>query len=564
MSADSATAARVVKDARLLLRTIRDEHAEGRKPYRSDVRRLIERGLALRFAEYVQFLERYGFLTLSRKKDLFALTRAGEELAAGDDSRLSSLAGDATYHFGERLKAVAEADDESVQGTRLDGRFLRYEAVGRGGLGSVWRGRLLSVDRPVALKIMDGIFELFPKEQQDELLRRLELAVREHARLVSPFVVQILDQNVRHEVPYYVMELAPGGSLRGLLNQGPLPTVVAVRYFVQIALGLKAAHAQGILHRDLKPENVLLDAHGNVKLSDFGITRIAERDGQVRQAYVGYGSVGYMAPEMFRPGATLTPASDIYGLGIMLYEMLVGELPGRRSPMPSEIAEGVPEDLDGIFDVMTQDDPSARPASLDEVLTQLWTSQDLVGLLDARQAPFFVEPPVTLPGLVEATTVGQPQARPESEVAPAPASVEPEALSAEPEAAEPEPEPEPEPSPEPEPEVTPESTVDVSAAELEEEEPKTAEIAIPKAVPVVSEDDDDDNDDSIVDEPDPAIFEAHGVERFDSDSEEIELADSDLIEEDDARFATQAGKKKKPPTEKQKLLNEKLERLRQR
>ena len=396
MADQDTPSARVAHDARRLLETVQSELNDGRQPYASDVRRVVERSLALRFAEYVQFLERYGFLTLDRRADALGLTRAGEELAAGSEARLRGLEADARYHFGERLAQVPVGPVDAVMvGEKIDGRYLKLDALGKGGLGTVWRGRQLTVDRPVAVKTLEALFDLFTPDQHDEIIRRLELAIRDHARLVNPFIVQILDQNPRHQPPYYVMELAPGGSLRALLERGPLPPVVALRYFIQIALGLKAAHAEGVLHRDLKPENVLLDTNGNVKLADFGVTRIAERDGDtVRQAYVGFGSVGYMAPELFRAPQLAMPSADVYALGILLYEMLTGELPGRRSPMPSEVTPGVPDDLDEIFDAMTQDDPSKRPQAIDDVLTRVWTSTTIVALLDARQAPCFVEPPV--------------------------------------------------------------------------------------------------------------------------------------------------------------------------
>jgi serine/threonine protein kinase len=471
MPADPS-AERVVQDVRLLLSAVRDEIAEGRRPYISDIRRLVERALALRYAEYVQFLEKYGFMTLDRRSNMLALTRAGSEIAAGDIARSRALAGDARYHFGDRMPAADAERAVAIRSERIDKRFLKLEALGRGGLGTVYAGRLLSVDRPVAIKLMEGLDELFRPEQHDEIRRRLELAVREHARLVSPFIVQILDQNPQHTPPYFVMELAPGGHLRTLLANGPLPPMVAMRYFVQIATALQTAHAAGVLHRDLKPENVLLDACGNIKLSDFGIIRAVEQDGaRVRQAYVGYGSVGYMAPETFRPGTELGPQADIYALGILLYEMLVGELPGRRSPMPSEVVEGVPADLDEIFDRMTQDQVHRRPESLDELMESVWSSPEIVALFDARQPPMFAHPPVPLPGLTKAepTPPEDPaesetvNASPASEAPPAPAPVETQTeppVSAQPEPAEPEPmfaadpEPvyaEPEPAYEPEP-----------------------------------------------------------------------------------------------------------------
>ena len=393
-------AKRVQEDAALLLRTVRDETAAGRRPWRADISRLVATALAVEFGELVRFLERYGYLATERKADLLEVTHAGRQVADGASERARALEADARHHFGDRLTTAATAAPQRGLPTRFDGRWLRESPIGAGALGAVWRGRLLSTDRPVAIKVMSGLNELFSGEQRDEVLRRLELAVRAQATLSSPFVVQVVDQNASYETPYFVMELATGGSLRALLEGGPLPPAVAVRFFLQIALGLRAAHAAGLVHRDLKPENVLLDASGNVKLTDFGLTRVVERDGvKLKQAYVGFGSVGYMAPECFRRGADAGPTADLYALGILLYELLVGELPGRRSPMPSQVVPGVPADLDDLFDALTQDDAAKRPVSIDAVLTRVWTSPQLVALLDARQAPFFSDPPVALPGL---------------------------------------------------------------------------------------------------------------------------------------------------------------------
>ncbi len=408
---------RVVADARRLLQAVLAEEADGRAPYARDVRRFVEPQLGLPFPSFVQFLERYGFVGLDRRTDLLSVTKAGRDVVDAHDERTAGLVGDARHHFGDRLDALADAPAAPAEAeVRLSEDYYIGGCIGEGGLGTVYRGRHRATDRPVAIKLVDGLFDLFTPAHHAELRRRFELAVRAHARLISPFIVQVLHHDPGHAPPYVVTELAPGGDLRRLLARGPLPPSVALRYTVQIALGLKVAHQQGLYHRDLKPENVLLDALGNAKLIDFGFARVAERDGRrARQAYVGYGSVGYMAPEMFRAGTAASPATDLYALGILLYEMLTGQIPGRRAPMPGACVEGVPTDLDDIFDRMTRDDPTERPADVDAVLTALWTSKAIVGLLDARQAPLFVEPPIAL----------LPAPEPEAEVAATPA-VEPE------------------------------------------------------------------------------------------------------------------------------------------
>ncbi len=419
MLAETQAADRVVQDARLLLKTVSGEVSAGRKPYNSDVRRLVERQLALRYAEYVQFLERYGFLTLDRRQDLLSVTRAGESLAYGDEGKMSAASADAKHHFGKRLAEVP-ASQSTVQ-TRLGTRYLLEGAIGRGGFGSVWRGQHLSLDRPVAIKLFDGLFDLFPPDRHAAILRRLELAVREQAGLVSPFVVQTIDQDVQNEPPYAVMELVGGGNLRALLDSTRLTPGVALRYFIQAALGLKAGHDAGVMHRDLKPENILLDLQGNLRLSDFGLIQVAEPEGRTgRQAYVGYGSVGYMAPERLRGVRDPEPSADLYALGMVLYEMLCGHLPGRRSPLPSLVVEGVPEGLDDLFDQLTDDDPARRPQSVDEVLAAIWDNADVAALLDAQGATLYIHRPVPMPeSAPDPVPVPAPEAAPEPEPIPA-------------------------------------------------------------------------------------------------------------------------------------------------
>ena len=404
MATDASASHRVVRDTRLLLKTIRDEIADGRKPYSSDVRRLVDRALALKFGEYVQFLERNGYVTLDRKTDLLAVTRTGRALIEGNAARIRGVLADARHHFGDRIDALG--GDVEAGGVRLDNRFVRLDQIGRGSLGHVWRGRNLNVDRFVAIKLLDGLEDVVRPSLVADVRRRFELAVRKHAQLVSPFVVQILDQNPSHTPPYVVMELATGGNLRDVLGQGRLEPAVAVRFFVQIAHGLGVAHAQGLVHGDLKPENVLLDTEGNIKLSDFGFSRVIDAgEAASGRAYVGFGSLGYMPPEMFRRRGPATPGADVYALGILLYEMLVGELPGRRSPMPSEVVEGLPKALDDLFDLMAQDDLRKRLGSVNEALELLWSADEIKALLLQRSVPLFIEPPVELQGLRVAPTV---------------------------------------------------------------------------------------------------------------------------------------------------------------
>jgi serine/threonine protein kinase len=177
--------------------------------------------------------------------------------------------------------------------------------------------------------------------------------------------------------PYYVVDLMRG-SLKEKLETGAgkgVEVQFALRTFLQLAYGLRAAHAAGLTHHNLKPENVLFDALGNAKLSDFGLSRVVEVDATkgMPQVFVGTGGMVYMAPELMNRGAKEPgPAADVYGLGIMLYEMLTGQIPGRRSPLPSEVNPDAPSGLDQLFDKATQDKREQRYPDVDAMLEDFY------------------------------------------------------------------------------------------------------------------------------------------------------------------------------------------------
>ena len=188
----------------------------------------------------------------------------------------------------------------------------------------------------------------------------------------------MLDQNTDVARPYFVMELCKG-SLREKLdasNGKGIPVPLAIRYFLQLAYGLRAAHQQGLTHHNIKPENVLFDAYGNVKLGDFGLSRVIEVDQTkgMPQVFVGTGGMGYMSPELMARGKEVGPSSDVYGIGILLYEMLTGQIPGRRSPLPSEINSDCPTKLDPIFDKMTQDRKDSRYPDFEATLDDFYAA----------------------------------------------------------------------------------------------------------------------------------------------------------------------------------------------
>ncbi|XXF79164.1 serine/threonine-protein kinase [Myxococcaceae bacterium GXIMD 01537] len=259
-----------------------------------------------------------------------------------------------------------------------DLRYQKFDPLGSGPLGTVFKGRYSALGLDVCLKELKDIFGYFSFLQRGEVLKRLKKELCAQAQVRHPGVVQVMDQHVDGARPYYVLELLQG-SLKQELDAGGgkgVPLASAVRWFLQMAYGLRAAHAAGLMHHNLKPENVLLDVYGNAKLADFGLGRVVEVEANkgMPQVFVGAGGMVYLAPELIQRPAGKEPgaAADVYGLGILLYEMLTGQIPGRRSPLPSEVNEEIPGGLDTLFDKMTQDRAEQRYPDIDAMLEDFY------------------------------------------------------------------------------------------------------------------------------------------------------------------------------------------------
>ncbi|OJT17877.1 protein kinase [Archangium sp. Cb G35] len=262
----------------------------------------------------------------------------------------------------------------------LDQRYQKLESLGTGPLGTAYKGRLNALGLDICVKELKDIFGYFSFLQRGEVLKRLKKELCAQAQVRHPGVVQVLDQNTETARPYFVLELLHG-SLKDKLEEGEgkgVPVTFALRCFLQCAYALRAAHAAGLTHHNLKPENVLFDVYGNAKLGDFGLVRVVEQDASkgLPQVFVGASGMVYLAPELIHPqrAKDAGPAADVYGLGILLYEMLTGQIPGRRSPLPSEVNAEVPAGLDAIFDKMTQDRVDQRYRDLDAMLEDFYKS----------------------------------------------------------------------------------------------------------------------------------------------------------------------------------------------
>ncbi|MBG0850933.1 serine/threonine protein kinase [Streptomyces spinoverrucosus] len=204
----------------------------------------------------------------------------------------------------------------------IAGRYQLQDPIGRGAMGEVWRAYDETLGRPVAVKL------LLPQDSDPTATSRFRLEAQTAGRLHHPYVVGVLDFGAHDDRLFLVMELVDGDSLaRVLADAGPQPAERVARIAAQAAAGLAAAHQQGIVHRDIKPANLLLDADGTLKIGDFGIARFLD-DPAAALTATGQivGTSLYLAPEraLGRPAG---PASDVYSLGCVLYQLLTGRPP---------------------------------------------------------------------------------------------------------------------------------------------------------------------------------------------------------------------------------------------
>jgi tRNA A-37 threonylcarbamoyl transferase component Bud32 len=209
----------------------------------------------------------------------------------------------------------------SLIGTVLSGRYRLESKLGSGGMSTVYLARDATLERWVAVKVMHR--EMSDQPDQIERFRREARAV---AQLSHPNVVAVIDAGEDGGHPYIVFEYVDGETLKQRIERvGPLPVDEATAYAIEIGRGLSAAHARRLVHRDVKPQNVLIDSEGRAKVTDFGIARSLEADGLTQTGRV-LGTTDYVSPEQAM-GRGVDARTDIYSLGVVLYETLTGEVP---------------------------------------------------------------------------------------------------------------------------------------------------------------------------------------------------------------------------------------------
>ncbi|MCE9611704.1 MAG: serine/threonine protein kinase [Chthoniobacter sp.] len=240
--------------------------------------------------------------------------------------------------------------------------------IGQGGMGFVYKVRQPSLDRTVALKILS------PELGRDPAFaERFAREARVLGKLNHPNIVTVFEHGESGGFFYLLMELVDGVNLRQAMRAGRFTPQQALGVVPGICDALQAAHSQGVWHRDIKPENILLDARGGVKIADFGIARIVGdpfRDFTLTATGGALGSAAYMAPEQHERPHDVDHRADIYSLGVVIYEMLTGELPLGRFPAPSERA-AVSARIDEIVHQTLEKERALRQQSATEVKTQV-------------------------------------------------------------------------------------------------------------------------------------------------------------------------------------------------
>ncbi|MSU54574.1 MAG: hypothetical protein EXS48_01915 [Candidatus Staskawiczbacteria bacterium] len=273
---------------------------------------------------------------------------------------------------GKPSNMAEVSNSQEIQG------YDNFHLIGKGGMGLVYEARQKSLNRRVAIKT------LAPHLTADPMfVMRFEREAKALACLNHPNIVNIFDFGRQENIVYFVMEYveAMGADkprdLQQVLASGPMPFLKAISLVIQITKALEVAHKQGIIHRDIKPANIMLDTHGNAKVTDFGIASFDNGDLGITRSGSAMGTFGYMAPEQAKNATKADGRSDIFSVGVLIYELVTGELPMGTYIPPSKWGGGIPKGMDDIVAKATAPRPENRfqkigdlGEALDALLTQ--------------------------------------------------------------------------------------------------------------------------------------------------------------------------------------------------
>ncbi|MGM7720328.1 Stk1 family PASTA domain-containing Ser/Thr kinase [uncultured Metabacillus sp.] len=287
-------------------------------------------------------------------------------------------------------------------GKRISGRYKILEVIGGGGMANVYLAKDMILEREVAMKVLR-----FDFSNDDEFIKRFRREAQSATSLAHPNVVSIYDVGEEDGIYYIVMEYVNGQTLKQYIQQfAPIHPRKAVNIMVQIVSAIQHAHDNHIVHRDIKPHNILIDHDGNVKVTDFGIA-MALSSTTITQTNSVLGSIHYLSPEQAR-GGLANKKSDIYSIGIVLFELLTGRLPfdgetaisialkhlQSETPSPKRWNPDIPQSIENIILKATAKDPFHRYDSAEEMEKDLETAFDVSRLS---------EPKFTIPDDEEAT-----------------------------------------------------------------------------------------------------------------------------------------------------------------
>jgi predicted Ser/Thr protein kinase len=284
----------------------------------------------------------------------------------------------------------------SVSTQPVPPRYIEVEAIGHGGMGTIYSARDRDLRRKVAVKVLDDHLARDPDTR-----RRFMREARAAARLSGhEHIITIFDVGEWNDRPFIVMEFLSGGTLAHRMREARPERRDVLRWLEQAAEALDCAHREGIIHRDVKPANLLLDHRGELHVADFGIARIADETTGMTMAGTILGTAGYLSPEQAR-GDKANELSDVYSLAVVAYELLTGGRPFERGsataeaaahvhePVPpaSERGVGIPPEVDAVFDRALAKDPGQRYRTASDFVRALRAAFELQGQTRALPAP---------------------------------------------------------------------------------------------------------------------------------------------------------------------------------
>jgi serine/threonine protein kinase len=287
--------------------------------------------------------------------------------------------------IGETVDTTrADLGGANQTGRRL-GDFQLEKKIGQGGMGEVYKARQISLDRPVAVKVLTrGL------ASQPGFVERFQREAKAAANIVHPHVIQIYAYGIDNGTPYFAMEYVEGEDLQQRMRRVKrLPIEEIIDTMIAVASALGAAHEKNLIHRDVKPSNVMIDRQGNVKVMDFGLAKAASSDGSLTQSGVIMGTPNYLSPEQGR-GDPIDGRADLYSLGVVMYELFAGDLPFRadtpaglifkhvyeEAPSLRQRNASVPPFVEEIVHKLLKKDPADRYQSGKELVADLHEFMD--------------------------------------------------------------------------------------------------------------------------------------------------------------------------------------------